>query len=375
MHCCRISKIVCYFQPPIYFSSVKIESGNRKKQPLRVRLTRFFGSKVFLHSTFWVLLYLFNIFMDDMRFGLWFSLIENFFDIIFYIFIVYLNLQLLIPRYLHEQSFLLYSVALIITAVLIAPVNALVIYLVNFQHPQDQIFISSNLQIYFLSSFFIAGASTIFKITGDWLKQQREQMKLKQDSLVSELKFLRSQINPHFLFNTLNNIYSLALIKSDKTPEIILKLSEILRYMLYECNAPKVPLEKEISYIKNYLDLEKLRLGDDARIEFTVEGPFEQVEISPFLFSPFLENAVKHGVNSVIEKAWIEVNLKIEQEKLFFIVKNNKTDEELRKLPGGIGLVNVERRLKLLYPDNYDLRIENNLSCYKIELQLNHNTN
>ncbi len=340
-----------------------------------VRLARFFGSKAFLHTTFWLLLYVFNILLDDMRFGIWFSLIENFFDIIFYILIVYLNLLVLIPRYLHDNSFLLYSFALIVSAILIAPVNALVIYLVNFRHPQDQIFISGNLQIYFLSSFFIAGASTIFKIAGDWLRQQREQIKLKQDSLMSELKFLRSQINPHFLFNTLNNIYSLALIKSDKTPDIILKLSEILRYMLYECNAPKVPLEKEISYIKNYLALEKLRLGEDTRIEFTVEGPFEQVEISPFLFSPFLENAVKHGVNSVIENAWIEVKLIVQEEKLFFIVKNNKTDVDLRKQPGGIGLVNVERRLKLLYPDNYDLRIENTLSCYRIELELNYNMN
>jgi len=145
--------------------------------------------------------------------------------------------------------------------------------------------------------------------------------------------------------------------------------------MLYECNAPKVPLEKEISYIKNYLALEKLRLGEDTRIEFTVEGPFEQVEISPFLFSPFLENAVKHGVNSVIENAWIEVKLIVQEEKLFFIVKNNKTDVDFRKQPGGIGLVNVERRLKLLYPDNYDLRIENTLSCYRIELELNYNMN
>lgn len=350
-----------------------MESVNRKQPGLFVKTARFFGSKVFLHSAFWILLYLFNVLMDDMRFGWGFSLVENFFDIIFYIFIVYFNFQVLIPRYLHEQSFLLYSISLIISAILIAPVNALVIYLINFQHPQDQIFISGNLQIYFLSSFFIAGASTIFKITGDWLRQQREQTKLKQDSLVSELNFLRSQINPHFLFNTLNNIYSLALIKSDKTPEIILKLSEILRYMLYECNAPKVPLEKEIAYIKNYLDLEKLRLGDDTRIEFSVEGPFEQVEISPFLFSPFLENAIKHGVNSVIENAWIEVRLTITQEKLMFTVKNNKTDMERRKQPGGIGLVNVERRLKLLYPENYDLHIENTLSSYTIELELNYN--
>jgi LytS/YehU family sensor histidine kinase len=274
---------------------------------------------------------------------------------------------------------MLYSLSLLAASILIAPVNALAMYLLNFQHPYYQETITSNLQIYFLSSFFIAGASTVFKITGDWLKHQREKTRLKNEKLISELKFLRSQINPHFLFNTLNNIYSLALVKSDRTPEIILKLSEILRYMLYECNGPMVSLEKEINYIRNYLELEKLRQPEQTKIEFNVEGNVEEVEIAPFLFTPFLENAIKHGVNRVIDNPCIDIRLKIEEEKgiLHFRISNTKPDEEpakhMKKSPGGIGLVNVERRLKILYPGKYDLKIENTPKKYTIYLDLKFN--
>lgn len=288
--------------------------------------------------------------------------------------IVYINLLVLIPSYLQKNSFLLYSLSLLAASILIAPVNALAMYLLNYQHPYYQETITSNLQIYFLSSFFIAGASTVFKITGDWLKHQREKTRLKNEKLVSELKFLRSQINPHFLFNTLNNIYSLSLMKSDKTPEIILKLSEILRYMLYECNGPRVSLKKEINYIQNYLELEKLRQPEHTKIQFEIKGNVDNVEIAPFLFTPFLENAIKHGVNQVLEDPCINILLKIDESILRFRISNTKLEKEpaqtIKKQPGGIGLVNVERRLKILYPGKYHLKIENTPKKYTIFLDL-----
>jgi LytS/YehU family sensor histidine kinase len=325
---------------------------------------------------FWAALYLVNIYTDDKKFGIWFTLIEEVFNILFYMLIVYINLLILIPKYLQKNSFLLYSLSLLTASILIAPVNALAMYLLNFKHPYYQEYITSNLQIYFLSSFFIAGASTVFKITGDWLRHQREKTRLKNEKLVSELKFLRSQINPHFLFNTLNNIYSLALQKSEKTPEVILKLSEILRYMLYECNGPSVSLDNEINYIRNYIELERIRQPGHAKIEFEVEGDTEEVEIAPFLFTPFLENAIKHGMNRVIDNPCIFIRLKVNNELLHFTVSNTKPDEEpakqIIKKAGGIGLVNVERRLKLLYPEKYRLNIENTSKKYTIFLDLKH---
>jgi two-component system LytT family sensor kinase len=323
---------------------------------------------------FWAMLYLVNVFTDDWTFGIWFTLIEELFNIIFYMIIVYINLLILIPKYLQKSSFLLYSLTLLMASVLIAPVNAMAMYLLNFQHPFYQEYITANLQIYFLSSFFISGASTVFKIMSDWLRHQREKSRLKNEKLVSELKFLRSQINPHFLFNTLNNIYALALQKSDRAPEVILKLSEILRYMLYECNGPSVFLENEINYIKNYLELEKLRQSEHTLIEFNVNGNIEDVQIAPFLFTPFLENAIKHGVNTVIDNPFIIIDLTIEESILRFKLVNTKSDkkasQELTKKSGGIGLVNLERRLKLLYPEKYKLKIENTPTKYTIYLDL-----
>jgi LytS/YehU family sensor histidine kinase len=211
-------------------------------------------------------------------------------------------------------------------------------------------------------------------VMSDWIKHQKDKQRLQNEKLVSELKFLRSQINPHFLFNTLNNIYSLSLQKSDKAPEIILKLSEILRYMLYECNGPFVSLENEINYIKNYLELERLRQSEHTKIEFDVEGDVEDVMLAPFLFTPFLENAIKHGVNTVIENPCIKINIRVKGKILRLRVSNTKKEikdkPQLKKKSGGIGLVNLERRLKLLYPEKYKLKIENTPTKYTIYLDL-----
>ena len=348
--------------------------NKHRREPFIFRLLRFLRSDVFFHMAFWTILYMVNVLTDDRTFGLWFTLTEELFNIVFYMIIVYINLLILIPRYLQKSSFLLYSLSLLTASVLIAPINALAMYLLNYQHPFYQEYITSNLQIYFLSGFFIAGASTVFKIMTDWMKHGREKTRLRNEKLVSELKFLRSQINPHFLFNTLNNIYSLALVKSDQTPEVILKLSDMLRYMLYECNEPRVALDKEIQYIQNYLELERIRQSEHTKMEFELEGETKGMVIAPLLFTPFLENAIKHGVNKVIENPCIRIHLQVNNGILHFEISNSKPEDEpgeqLRKKVGGIGLVNVERRLKLLYPDKYHLKIENTKTKYHIFLDL-----
>ncbi len=189
----------------------------------------------------------------------------------------------------------------------------------------------------------------------------------------SELKFLKSQINPHFLFNTLNNLYALTLKKSDKAPEIVIKLSEMMRYMLYECNEKRVLLSKEVSYIRNYLDLERLRQGPNVEINFDVVGNVADQKIAPLMFIPFLENSFKHGLNSQISKGFVNIKLEVNEQHVDFFIENSKAE----KLPtiehrrsGGIGLVNVRRRLNLLYPEHYDLDIKDNPTTYAVNLKL-----
>jgi len=205
----------------------------------------------------------------------------------------------------------------------------------------------------------------------DWLESQREKKELQSQTLQSELKFLKSQINPHFLFNTLNSLYALTLKKSDQAPEIVLKLSEMMRYMLYECNEREVPLSKEINYLKNYLELEKIRQGKKMEINFAMDGEVGHQKIAPLMFIPFVENSFKHGISNQISAGYVNILLEINQNEVTVTIENSKTasvPSPSGKKSGGIGLVNVKRRLDLLYPDKYDLIIDEDPNTYTVKL-------
>ena len=225
----------------------------------------------------------------------------------------------------------------------------------------------------FLITFFIAGSSTIFKIITDWVRYLREKQELQTQTMQSELRFLKSQINPHFLFNTLNNLYALTLKKSDKAPEIVIKLSEMMRYMLYECNEKSVLLSKEVNYLKNYLDLERLRQGKNVEIRFDIKGNIGDLQIAPLMFIPFLENSFKHGLNNHISKGFVDIRLNVEEKNIHFYIENSKPDSlpiQDHRRSGGIGLVNIHRRLNLLYPNQYQLEIDDNPNSYAVNLQI-----
>jgi LytS/YehU family sensor histidine kinase len=220
----------------------------------------------------------------------------------------------------------------------------------------------------FVSAFFIA-LSTVLKFILDWFLNEKVRRHLENEKLIAELAFLKSQINPHFLFNSLNNIYSLSYQKSEKTPEAILKLAEIMRYMLYESNVDKVALLDEIRYLENYIELQKLRFKDSIYIKFEIIGDPQGLKITPLILISFVENAFKHGIATDIEVP-ISITLKFSEEKLFFEVVNKKS--ELNKdITGGIGLPNVKRRLDLLYKNQYRLNIDDKSDIYRCELNLN----
>ena len=225
---------------------------------------------------------------------------------------------------------------------------------------------------YFLSTVFTSlifiFLSTVLKFTIDWFLNERVQRDLENQRLSAELAFLKSQINPHFLFNSLNSIYSLAYQRSETTPEAILKLSEIMRYMLYECNDNKVDLSKELQYLKNYIDLQKIRFADKAYIDFKIKGEIDQQQIAPLLLIAFIENAFKHGVaNNPLTP--IHLSIEVNGNHLQFFIQNKKHNNN-RDPEGGIGLNNVNRRLNLLYPGKYNLNIIDTINSYTVELSL-----
>lgn len=209
------------------------------------------------------------------------------------------------------------------------------------------------------------------RITSEWFEAERRRRELENGQLAAELALLKSQVSPHFLFNTLNNVYSLAHLKSDDAPEAILKLSLLLRYMLYEADTPRVPLAREIEYIENYVDLQRLRLDEQLRVDFQVEGDCTGLLLEPMLLIPFVENAFKHGI-SYQHPAPIELSLRVDNQQLLFRVRNRCFPVQSGAAPpaGGMGLPNIARRLDLLYPDRYSLKTGALGDFYLVELAL-----
>jgi two-component system, LytTR family, sensor kinase len=203
----------------------------------------------------------------------------------------------------------------------------------------------------------------------DWYEQKKLLQEIQVEKLQAEVNYLRSQVNPHFLFNALNNLYALTLKKSDEAPEVVLKLAELMEYMLYESEDASVPLEKEINYLNNYLELEKIRQGNNADIRLTVKGNTGKCWIPPFLILPLVENAFKHGVNRAVHNAYLFISVDIADD-LEIRIENNKSNSQGPEHNGGIGLLNLRRRLELLYPGKYVLETADGPDKYQVYLKI-----
>ncbi len=221
----------------------------------------------------------------------------------------------------------------------------------------------------FLCMTTSAASPMIIKFFKLWTLKQRQWISAQQEKITAELQLLKAQVHPHFLFNTLNNIYSFSLEQSPKTPEMILKLSSLLSYMLYDCRSEEVRLEKEIEIMKNYIDLEKERYGNSIDISWNVEGDIKDRFISPLMMLPFLENAFKHGTSEQIEKCWISVDISARDAFLRFKIANSK-NEYAPYNTHGIGINNVKKRLELLYPGNHELKMTDEGSFFVVAMQL-----
>ena len=217
-----------------------------------------------------------------------------------------------------------------------------------------------------ISGLFFMLLSTAVYVISNNFKVREDRKNLETEKLNAELAFLRSQINPHFLFNSLNNIYSLAYQKSDKTPEAILKLSEIMRYMLYESNEELVMLEEEINYLENYIELQKLRFKEQVYVDLHEHIEEKDHRIMPLLLISFLENAFKHGVSTDVDKP-IRIDITVENGRLHFRTENakNQTNKDRTK---GVGLANLKRRLQLGYPGKHTINVVETEDYYSSEL-------
>ena len=299
---------------------------------------------------------------------------------IFYIFaktfvqaaLVYVNILFLYPVFFKKKKYVLY-ILFVIVATLIAGYGNLNLELVT----RIKLRLVTDKQYFqiFLSQTGMAARyvlySFLLKISVDYYEQKETIKKIELEKATAELNFLKAQVNPHFLFNTLNNLYALILEKSDKSGEAVLKLADIMKYILAEGKEDKVMLQKEIQLLYNYTELERLR-KPDAEIIFNAPGNTGNYFITPLLLLPLVENAFKYGLNSVAKNGFVRINMKTEGERLNVTVENNippvKNNEALQSL--GIGIDNVKKRLEMLYAGKYVLNIENRSDSFFVNLQL-----
>jgi LytS/YehU family sensor histidine kinase len=245
------------------------------------------------------------------------------------------------------------------------------IIILNHWFPQVEIF-GSNAPFIFAPTFFALVAGTVYRFVADRIRAEKIRQEKQAEQLSTELKFLRSQINPHFLFNVLTNLVSLARKKSDQLEPSLIMLSDLMRYMIYDSDDKKVFLEKEVEYLKNYIALQQLRFGNDVEIQTNIHiNGTEEYRVEPMLLIPFVENAFKHGVGW-IKDPWIIIRLKAEEQVLIFEVENkfDAADKLHKDESPGIGLANVRSRLQLLYPKRHKLIISNKNDIFKVLLTL-----
>jgi len=344
-------------------------------------IRRFFlvvaGNRIIQHVLFWIASFTFlvHFFMTSGEL----TRVDFIYTLLFHISLataVYVNIWLLIPVFLRKGRYLLYLCAAVVLIFLAALLNRLTFEkLVDIILPGYYFISYYELDDILKFVFVYVALSSLLKLSKGWfmlMETNRKLLLMEKEKTAAELQALKSQVNPHFLFNSLNNIYSLALNGSPTTPEVILRLSDLMRYMLYESNDSTVPIKKELTCIKNYIELQKLRSGTEASISYDFTGKIEDQRIAPLLFLPFIENGFKHGVKGETLGGFINIRIELDDKELYFSIENNKglVDEVEKEQGKGIGLQNAKRRLELIYPDRHLLEIEDKENIYRVKLKL-----
>jgi len=341
----------------------------------------FFSKRIVQHLLFWTVVIIIELFTLSEEFyaglassdAIWFQLLK----VIFTIIATYANYLVLIPVFLKKKRYIPFTIFniinlaifsfLVFTVSVISFKNGSIHNGGNFEHH-----ILFTLSVFYVI-FFIA-ASTMLYFAQEWYKLKDVANKLiliEKEKIESEHNALKAQLNPHFLFNTLNNIYALSIAKSDNTPKVVLKLSGLMSYILYECKEDFVPLQKEIDFLNNYIELEKIRTKK-LKVEFIIELNGSDFKIAPLILIPFVENAFKHSKTESHDST-IEMSLKVDElANLDFYCINNIGDEKttIENKYRGLGIDNVNKRLSLLYPDKHQLKLSTDKNTYKVELSI-----
>ncbi|MBV7529108.1 sensor histidine kinase [Chitinophaga sp. sic0106] len=281
----------------------------------------------------------------------------------------YLNALVYIPSFVYKKRYLEYAASILTVLLALYSLRYAFEMVFTQAHKVD---VKPAFLFTFFTAFFILSTSTAFQMIRDRLREERLASEKVNENLQTELSLLRSQVSPHFMFNVLNNMVALARKKSDALEPSLIKLSSLMRYMIYETDEQQVELAKEIDYLQSYIDLQQQRFGKNVTISSKLNAPETGYQIEPMLLIPFVENAFKHGTG-MIQDALIAINLEVQENVLYFTVRNKYMDlpQEIKDKTSGIGLVNVSRRLNLLYNQQYKLDIRKQDGWFSVLLQLN----
>lgn len=340
------------------------------------RNTLFKNKVLVLHISFWVLYFSYRVYDIHDYLGVEKAMLYTGLNMVFNVITCYLHYFFILPILFRDKQWGKYFLWLIL---LLGAMVSLRIFTEN----QIMPYLTAN-ETYYKTIKLTRIVSTIWDtlsfliFTGmirfvlDWFEQENRRKQLENEKLNAELNYLKSQINPHFLFNTLHNLNSLVYAGAKNANDVIIKLSNIMRYMIYESGKERVMLSSEIDYMNDYIHLESIRLNNSFKLDFKITGPVDQVKIAPLMLITFLENAFKHGVSDQEQDCWINVNLIVDSSQVVHYQVFNKKIKSVNpnKLKSGFGLDNVKKRLELSYPDNYVLSVIDIEDIYTIRLTL-----
>jgi two-component system, LytTR family, sensor kinase len=327
-------------------------------------------NRIIQHILFWCLSFL--ILMNIFKVSVEMKQIDLIYTAIFHLpilLIVYLNLRFLFPLFLEKQMYFWYGIA-----VLILVATGAGFYIILFNNWIDYIFTGYyfiayydffDISLYFVIYIFV---TSLLRLARGWFQLQE----IEKEKTMAELKALKSQINPHFLFNSLNSIYSLARKNSSQVPEKVIQLSDLMRHIIYDSDVEFIHLSKEIEMIRNYIELQNLRTPEKEKIELEAIGEIEGKKVAPLIFLPFVENSFKHGLKSGAENPFVKIKIEVLQNDLIFEIENSKgkTSEINDSKYKGIGIENVKKRLGLIYPNMHSLNISETENIFKVILQI-----
>ncbi|WP_394344361.1 sensor histidine kinase [Flavobacterium franklandianum] len=335
-----------------------------------------FEIKLQNHFWFWGIYFLLNF----LRWGAYFndygySFKSNLVEFALHIPLVYFNLFVLIPHYVLKSHYYKFAIALLLSLMAVYLLKTGMTYYIISENIWPEAnrdykpFEMNHIVAVCIGELYVLAMASSVYLTLTWLKERDRNRALREEQFKIKLKYLKNQIQPHFFFNTLNNLYALSLESSDKVPDVIIKLSKLMEYVLYDIEGTKfVPLIKEIDYIQNYIEIEKLRF-ENVEVTINIESNIDDVKVPPLLFISLLENAFKHGGYNN-SKLIIKINCKLADGFLNFEIINNFVLSQSVKSSNGIGLTNTKKRLKLIFKNNFTLEHQVKFNYYIIQLQI-----